>query len=141
PHEAVVLGPFGVARASAHAGRVDEPVSLATELCDRVHGVPCGSRDVVHDRALVAYQTVEERRLPDVRSSRYRDRDLFALGLAAAAALHGCSDDVQQVARAPAVQRADGEWFAETEPLQTTDLALACSGVDLVRNDDDRDGD
>ena len=31
PHEAVVLGPFGVARASAHAGRVDEPVSLATE--------------------------------------------------------------------------------------------------------------
>ena len=66
PDHGVVLGSARLLGPPAHAGRVQEPERADLRLDHRIHGVGGGAGHVVHDRAVVAHQPVEEGRLAHV---------------------------------------------------------------------------
>ena len=74
PHQRVVLGALVDARLAAHAGGVDEADGPVGGLDDGVDGVAGRARQVVDDRALVADQPVEQRRLAHVGPADDGDR-------------------------------------------------------------------
>ena len=107
-HEAVVLGRLVDLAAAAHAGGVDEAQRTVVGLDDGVDCVACRARHVVHDRALVADQAVEQRRLADVGSPDDGDgEDPVVVGVLGSPPARRQRRDqcVEQVATPPAVDR------------------------------------
>ena len=86
------------------------------------------------DRALLAEQLVEERRLADVRPAEDRDADRVVVGHDAARdAGQAVEHLVEQVAGVRAVQRRDRERVAEAEAVQLERERRLRRVVDLVR--------
>ena len=93
---------------------------------------------VVHDRALLAEQLVEERRLADIRPAEDRDADRVVVGHDAARdAGQPVEHLVEQVAGVRAVQRRDRERVAEAEAVQLERERRLRRVVDLVREQQD----
>src|ERR687892_628056 len=84
-----------------------------------VDRVPRRPRRLRNDRPLLAQQGVQEARLADVRTSEDRDADRILLGRHRCAfarrVLEVTEDEVEQVARAVAVERGERERVAEPE--------------------------
>ena len=107
-HEAEVLGRLVDLAAPAHAGGVDEAQRPVVGLDDGVDRVARGAGHVVHDRALVAHEAVEQRRLADVRAADDRDREDAVVGRRrSASSARGLGqrvdERVEEVAAPPAV--------------------------------------
>ena len=138
-------------RAAPHAGGVDEHDRPVLGLDERVDRVAGGARHVVHDRAVLADEPVEQRALADVGPADDRDTGRVALdgdrddvllgprvvvddlqlgrhGLVAEPLEH----HVEQVAGAAAVQRAHRRRVAETERQELPQVLLAALVVALV---------
>ena len=149
-HHRVVLGRVVDPAAAAHAGGVDEHDRPVGRLDQRVDGVAGRARHVVHDRAVLADEPVEQRALADVGAADDGDarrrrgrRASTARGESSTidADLVGCSsstggkqgdDLVEQVAGAAAVQRADRIRIAEAERQELPAVVLAAVVVGLV---------
>ena len=84
-HEAVVLGRLVDAALAAQAGGVDEAQRAVVGLDDGVDRVARRAGHVVHDRALLADEPVEQRRLADVGPADDRDREDPVVGIGVAA--------------------------------------------------------
>ena len=140
PYERVVLGALVDTRLPAHPGGVDEAQRAVRRFDDRVDGVSRRTGHVVHDRTLIADQPIEQRRLPDVRppddgNSRHPIclcLEGFVDGVLGGLFGQTGDDEIEHVARPPAVKGTDGDGIAETEAGELPDLQLAAVGVDLV---------
>ena len=137
--QAEVLGRLVDAAAAAHAGGVDEAQRAVVGLDDGVDGVARGARHVVDDRALVADQPVEQRRLPDVGAPDDRDREEVVVVVVVAVEVVGLGElgdhVVEEVAAPPPVDGRDRDRVAEAEPRELPDVGLAALVVDLVRDE------
>ena len=125
PHQRVVLGALVDLRLAPHPGGVDEAQRPVVGLDHGVDGVAGRARHVVHDRALVADEPVEQRRLADVGPARrWRHRPIRRRSSAGVVGRsrrprssggEAADQRVEQVAGAPAVQGADRPRVAEAE--------------------------
>jgi hypothetical protein len=140
PEEAVVLEALGPRRPAEPRG-VDEPHRRVLPIDHRIHAVPGGPRLLVHHRALLADQAVEDRRLADVRPAHdgeggalveRRRRILFLRRQQA-------DQPIEQLPGPPAVQGGDHHRIPQPQPIQLGDEVLLGGGVDLVGHQHHRD--
>ncbi len=133
-HERVVLGAIVDLRPSPHARRVDEHDRAVLGLDHRVDRVACRARHVVHDGAVVADQTVEQRRLADVRPPDDRDAgDSSGSRPRPASVVGGIVDlgrdsSTSASSRSPVptpVERAHRDRLAEAQRQELPDVILA----------------
>ena len=130
-HDRGVLGLLLDLALPPHPRGVDEPQRSVVGLDDGVDRVHRRARHVVHDRAVVADQPVEQRRLPHVRPADDRDRErAVVLGHRRPVGRSGQRVDerVEQVAAPPPVDRGDRERVAEAELDERPDVRSRGSG-------------
>ena len=146
-HEAVVLGRLVDPALAAHAGGVDEAQRPVVGLDDRVDRVAGRAGQVVHDRAVVADEPVEQRRLADVGAADDRDREDAVAVVAVAAGSRprlrprGGSAATSASSRSPlspAVERRDVYGSPRPSRANSQRVDLAPLVVDLVDDDDHR---
>ncbi len=156
PHERVVLGRVVDLRPPAHARpcrRTRSGRRRSRRACRSQSRVVPG--DVVDDGAVLADQPVEQRALADVRppdDGDPRRRPPSSADRSSSPSSHGSAlrrsdrrdrlvaetleHDVEQVAGAPAVQRAHRDGLAEPERQELPHLGLAAVVVGLVGDDE-----
>ena len=98
-----------------------------------------GAGEVVHDRAVVADEAVEQRGLADVRPTDDGDGEDRVVDRGFGFFLRERVDDrVEEVAAPPSVHRRHRPRLAETEALERPHVGLAPFVVDLVDDDEHR---
>ena len=130
--------PAGLADLAPQARGVDEPPHLVAQLDQRVHRVHRRSGDIVHHRALIAGQLVQQRALAHVGLADQRDparaagrgRQLGHLGQRG-------QHRVEQIRHAAAVHRADRVRLAEPQRPQRRGVGLGLVAVNLVGGQED----
>src|SRR5581483_387373 len=136
--QAVALEPVAARRLAANARRVDQDDRHSFELELRVHRVARRARRRAHERALVAQERVEQRRLADVRAAH--DREPVGVLVPRALLLRGrqhLDHAIEQVADAEAMLRREQAGLVEAELEQLMREVAFRVRVGLVRGDDD----
>ncbi len=100
-HEPVILDILVDLGLAAQAGRVDDRVESAFMLDRRIDRVARRARDVAHDGAFFADQTIRKRALPRIRTADdgHVDDVLALLGLALGNVADDVDHGIQQIAR------------------------------------------
>ena len=82
--DAELLDRFLDARAAAHAGSIDQRVATAVALERHEHRIARRARLIERDQPLLAEQSIDERRLADVRPADHGDANVVGTGAIAA---------------------------------------------------------